>query len=87
MSRWLGVAAIGGVKLPTGATHRRSPGGERLDTEHQPGTGSWDPIVGLAASKAWGPVSLDCSALWRISTTGAQATELGDRVNLDTALV
>jgi hypothetical protein len=82
-----GVAAIGGVKLPTGSTHRRAPDGERLETEHQPGTGSWDPIVGLAASKAWGPVSLHGSALWQISTEGSQETELGNRLNLDTALV
>jgi hypothetical protein len=82
-----GVSAIGGLKLPTGATHRRAPDGERLETEHQPGTGSWDPIVGLAASKAWGPVSLHGSALWQISTRGAQDTEMGNRLNLDTALV
>jgi hypothetical protein len=45
-----GFALIGGVKVPTGSTHKRSREGERLETEHQPGTGSWDreralPIV------------------------------------------
>src|SRR5690348_6689478 len=44
------LALIGGIKLPTGSTHRKSLDGERLETEHQPGTGSWDPILGASAS-------------------------------------
>lgn len=78
-----GMALIGGLKLPTGATHRVSSDGERLETEHQPGTGSWDPLVGFAASKRWGPVSLDGNALYQFSTKGAQDTELGDRLEYD----
>src|SRR4051812_914774 len=39
----VGFAVIGGIKVPTGSTHKRSDEGERLETEHQPGTGSWDP--------------------------------------------
>lgn len=81
-----GMALIGGMKLPTGATHRKSSEGERLETEHQPGTGSWDPLLGFAASKRWGPVSLDGNALYQFSTKGAQDTELGDRLSLNAAL-
>jgi hypothetical protein len=33
----LGFALLGGLKLPTGGTHRRSGDGERLETEHQRG--------------------------------------------------
>jgi hypothetical protein len=74
-----GFALIGGVKMPTGSTHRRSPDGVRLETEHQPGSGSWDPIVGAAASFPLGGVQLSASALYQISTEGAQRTRLGDR--------
>jgi hypothetical protein len=44
-----GFALLGGIKLPTGGTHRCSGEGEQLETEHQPGTGSWDPLFGAAA--------------------------------------
>ena len=36
-------ALIAGLKVPTGGTHRRDNFGERFETEHQPGTGSWGP--------------------------------------------
>jgi outer membrane putative beta-barrel porin/alpha-amylase len=74
-----GFALIGGIKLPTGSTHRRSPEGERLETEHQPGSGSWDPIVGAAGSARFGKATLSASGLYQFSTTGAQETRLGDR--------
>ena len=74
-----GFALIGGIKLPTGSTHRHSPDGERLETEHQPGTGSWDPILGASASARVGGAQLVASGLYQFSTTGAQETRLGDR--------
>jgi hypothetical protein len=74
----VGFALIAGLKLPTGSTHRRAEG-ERLETEHQPGTGSWDPIVGASASARMGAVRWTASGLYQFSTTGAQATRLGDR--------
>lgn len=81
-----GFALIGGVKLPTGSTHRHSLAGERLETEHQPGTGSWNPIVGAAASLPMRKVQLSASALYQFSTTGAQETRLGDRLQGGIAL-
>ncbi|HEX6867060.1 MAG TPA: hypothetical protein VF122_07505, partial [Caulobacteraceae bacterium] len=33
------LALIGGLKLPTGSTDERNDQGERLETEHQPGSG------------------------------------------------
>ena len=80
------LAIIGGVKMPTGSTRRRSPDGERLETEHQPGTGSWDPIVGASASAKIGGVQLTSSALYQFSTSGAQRTRLGDRLQAGIAL-
>jgi hypothetical protein len=73
-------AVIGGLKLPTGSTHRRDLAGERLETEHQPGTGSWDPIVGASAATKLGTVQLTASALYQFSGMGAQHTRLGDRL-------
>lgn len=81
-----GFALIAGLKLPTGSTHRRSAGGERLETEHQPGSGSWDPIVGASASIGAGGFLFSASALYQRSTTGAQRTRLGDRLQGGIAL-
>lgn len=75
-----GFALIGGLKLPTGSTHKRSPDGERLETEHQPGTGSWDPILGASASAPVGAIQLTASALFQLSTVGAQHTRLANRL-------
>jgi len=72
-------ALISGIKVPTGSTHRRSPAGERLETEHQPGTGSWDPILGAAVGLKAGLVNLSLSSLYQWSGKGAQQTQLGDR--------
>lgn len=81
-----GFAVIGGIKMPTGSTHERSPDGERLETEHQPGSGSWDPILGASASAKLGAVQLTASALYQISTKGAQRTRLGNRLQGGIAL-
>jgi Putative MetA-pathway of phenol degradation len=81
-----GFALIAGIKMPTGSTHKRSSGGERLETEHQPGTGSWDPIVGAAAGTKVGPLSLSASALYQFSGKGAQRTQLGNRLQGGIAL-
>lgn len=80
-----GLALIGGLKVPTGGTHRRHDG-ERLETEHQPGTGSWDPVFGAAASTHLGELRLDASALYQLSGKGAQDTRLGDRLTGGIAL-
>ena len=82
----LGLALVGGIKLPTGSTHRGSPDGERLETEHQPGTGSWDPVVGASASAALRSMTLSASGLYQFSGRGAQHTRLGDRMQGGIAL-
>lgn len=81
-----GFALLGGVKLPTGGTHKRSAAGDRLETEHQPGAGSWDPLMGVSAATIVGRLRLAVSALYQFSTTGAQATRLGDRLQGGIAL-
>lgn len=73
-------ALVGGIKVPTGSTHKRDLEGERLETEHQPGTGSWDPIVGASAATKMGAIQLTASALYQFAGKGAQQTRLGDRL-------
>jgi hypothetical protein len=81
-----GFAVIAGIKLPTGSTHRRSLDGERLETEHQPGTGSWDPIFGASASLPMGAIQATASALYQLSGKGAQHSRLGNRLQGGIAL-
>jgi len=80
------LALIGGLKLPTAATHRRSLDGERLETEHQSGTGSWDFYAGAAFGTQFGWLALDASELYQFSGSGAQDTRLGDRLQAGIAL-
>src|SRR5947208_38454 len=81
-----GFAVIGGIKMPTGGTHERGPDGERLETEHQSGSGSWDPVFGAAASLPLGGVQLAASGLYQFSQAGAQHTRLGERLQGGIAL-
>src|SRR5579862_3202837 len=43
------LAVIAGVKVPTGNTGQKDNAGNLLEPDHQPGTGSWDPMIGVAA--------------------------------------
>jgi len=75
----VGLALVAGIKAPTGSTHKKSSDGERLETEHQLGTGSWDPLVGASIGTTAGPLRLSASWLYQFSGKGAQETTLGDR--------
>ena len=81
-----GFALIAGIKVPTGSTHKRDLEGVRLETEHQPGTGSWDPIIGAVGGSKIGPLQVNVSALYQFSGKGAQHTRLGDRAQAGIAL-
>lgn len=72
------AALLFGVEMPTGqtdATHQ----GMKLEAEHQPGSGSWDWLLGLAVGTRAGPLALDANVLYVLATEGTQDTELGDR--------
>ena len=73
------LALLLGVKAPTGVTDRRADNGEEFDAEFQPGSGSWDGMFGLAATKRIGPWSFDANVLYILATEGTQNTDLGDR--------
>jgi hypothetical protein len=72
------LAALGGLKVPTGSTHETDNDGTRFPTEFQPGSGAWDPLLGAALSRRWDSLSLDASVLYRFATKGSQQTDLGD---------
>ena len=79
-------ALLFGVKAPTGETGKRDRQGERFETEHQPGSGSWDPLFGVALTRRIGVASFDASVLYELATEGAQDTRLGDRASYNVAL-
>lgn len=72
-------AFIAGLKLPTGATHRKADNGEYFEGHLQPGSGSWDTTMGLALSKQIGDFGLDFNYLYVLSTQGALDTDTGDK--------
>ncbi len=84
-----GVEATGivALKAPTGQTRVRDDAGSRFDAEFQPGSGSWDPTVGLAVSEAYGPFALHGAVRYTWVNEGVLDTDLGDRFNYDLAFV
>lgn len=77
----LEAALLAGVKIPTGTTSERTSGGARFETDHQPGSGSWDPLAGIALTKGLDSWSFDISLLYILSREGSQDTDLGDVVH------
>lgn len=85
------LAALFGVKAPTGETHEKSDKyrsfpRERLETGSQPGSGSWDSLLGFSATRFAGAFSYDASALYSFVETGAQHTNLGDVFSYNAAV-
>jgi hypothetical protein len=75
------VSVLFGMKAPTGDTRVADRDGVRFETEFQPGSGSWDPLIGTAAGWRLGQASLDASLLYAIATKGSQETDLGDALH------
>jgi hypothetical protein len=71
------ASVIGGIKAPTGKTDVKDDG-EKLETEFQPGTGSWDWLFGASASINPGRLGLHGNVLYNLTTEGSQNTEIGN---------
>ena len=82
----LQASLLTGIKTPTGETGERDDQGELFEAEFQPGSGSWDPMLGLALSQAQGRWSVDGNVLYTIATEGTQHTDLGDRFHYNGAV-
>lgn len=77
--RWRS-AVLGGLKLPTGETRVHDNRGHRLGAHDQPGSGSWDPILGVVGSVSGERWSVDGNLIYTHATKGAQDTKLGSLV-------
>ena len=80
------IALISGIKIPSGNTNQKNEIGELLSPDSQPGTGSWDPLVGLAVSKLFKDFVLHSSTLYQISTQGSQDIVVGDSLSANIGL-
>lgn len=80
------AALMFGLKAPTGKTDVISNEGGRFETEHQPGSGSWDGLAGVAFTRQWSKVSLDSNVLYAFAGNGAQQSNMGDVFNYNLAL-
>lgn len=76
------VAPLIGLKVPTGETHEKDEAGKRFETDHQPGSGSWDGLFGLAVTKRSGSWTWSASGLYTLATEGTQDTDLGDHITV-----
>jgi hypothetical protein len=79
----LHASTLLGLKAPTGTTDVVSDEGHRIESEHQPGSGSWDVLAGLAVTRQWTSVTLDSSILYSFAGDGSQDSNLGDVFSFD----
>ncbi len=81
-------ALLAGLKAPTGNTNEKLSDGERAEVDHQPGSGSWDPLLGIAYSNQlsaqW---SVSSNLLYHLTTEGARATTIGDSLMYNAAVL
>ena len=76
------LAVLAGVKVPTGSTDQKTDTGDLLEPDHQPGSGSWDPLMGVAAGKQIERLWLGASVLYRLTTEGRHQFRPGQSVLL-----
>jgi pseudouridine synthase len=81
----LEVALLGGLKLPTGADREHGKTGELLETDHEPGSGSFDAFAGMAATRSWDRASLTADLVYTKAGQGSQQTNMGDVLRYDLA--
>lgn len=75
------VSAIVALKMPTGATGVYTTQGATFEPHHQPGSGSWDPLFGLAFTRGMGQFSFDTSFMYTVATPGMHDV-FGNRVDM-----
>ena len=84
------VAARGGISIPLGRTQPNPFALGRLGLPHehiQFGTGTWDPVAGLAAGRRFGPVGLTVQTIARlVFATNAHGYRAGHRFYAGAAL-
>lgn len=78
-SGYLGLTA--GIKFPTGETSEKDPLGNKFEPELQPGTGSFDYMVGVVGQRRFEDFSIGGNVLYTLRTEGSQDYEFGDGVS------
>lgn len=76
------LAVLFGAKVPTGATDRKNNLGDPLEPDHQPGTGSWDPLIGFAAMQQFEHFTIGGSLFYRYTTEGRREFRPGQQVTV-----
>lgn len=81
----LHAALISGLKIPSGVRRTKGRDGEIFEADEQPGSGSWDPLIGIAISKKVKGFSIDANGLYKFTTNGSQGSNLGDTATYNIA--
>ena len=76
------MSVLGGVETPTGETSQRTSG-ELRPPSLQPGSGSWDPFLGMASTWEQGRFRFDSQVFWQTFGEGDQDFESGDVVSVE----
>lgn len=74
------LSVLAGVKIPTGNTGQHDNNLDLLEPDHQPGSGSWDPLLGVAAGRQFERFWIGASVLWRITSRGRHDFTPGQQV-------
>jgi len=80
------VAIHLGIKAPTGETDDKDDADHRFETEFQPGTGSWDYLIGGAISHVRDKFGYHANVLFNKTNEGSQSTEIGDILSYNLAM-
>lgn len=86
------LSLLAGIKMPSGETTMRTRVRDHdgahttFETHHQPGSDSWDPMLGLAFTQGLGQFSVDSSLMYTFSGQSARHTNLGNSFNYNLAL-
>lgn len=70
----MNLALIGGIELPTGEQKASAFDNTIIVL----GSGSWDPMAGLALSKRWNKILLNANGMYKFTTAGYAQTNYGD---------
>ncbi|MFQ5652069.1 MAG: transporter [bacterium] len=80
------LALQAGVKIPTGSTRELDDAGEFLDAHIQPGTGSWNFLLGLSFNFVKNRFGLSSNVLYSLNSTGEAGDDdyrFGNSLNAD----
>ncbi len=72
------IGPTAGIKLPTGATKERDDYGVKFEPEMQPGSGSFDPEMGVTFEYGLGRFEFHGDAVYTLRTRGAQEYRFGN---------